>query len=121
MKLKLDENVTLGAVAVLAGAGHDVETVPGERLVGASDADIAAACRREERALVTFDLGFADVRGYPPGTHPGVIALRLSDQQPAAVIDVLQRLVADYDIESLSGCLAVVSETRIRVRRPSAS
>ena len=37
--------------------------------------------------LVTFDLGFAEVRAYPPGTHPGVLALRLSDQQPAAVTE----------------------------------
>ena len=118
MKLKLDENVTLDATAILTAAGHDVETVVSEQLVGADDVTIAAACNREQRVLVTFDLGFADVRAYPPGTHPGVIALRLSDQQPAAVVDVLRRLVAEIDLDTLVGCLAVVSESRMRIRRP---
>jgi hypothetical protein len=47
-----------------------------------------------------------------------VIALRLSDQQPAAVVDVLRRLVAEIDLDTLVGCLAVVSESRMRIRRP---
>ena len=118
VKVKLDENVTHDAVAVLVGAGHDVHTVRSEQLVGASDARLWDACLREQRMLLTFDLGFADVRAYPPGQHAGVIALRLTDQQPAAVIDVLRRFLADYDLDNLVGCLAVVSDSRVRVRRP---
>jgi predicted nuclease of predicted toxin-antitoxin system len=118
VKVKLDENVTQEAVAVLVDAGHDVQTVRSEQLVGASDAKVWDACLREQRMLVTFDLGFADVRAYPPGHHVGVVALRLTDQQPAAVVDVLRRLLADYDLDTLVGCLAVVADTRVRVRRP---
>ena len=65
-----------------------------------------------------LDLGFADVRAYPPGEHPGVVALRLTDQRPAVVVDVLRRFLADYDLDSPAGCLAVVSDMRVRVRRP---
>ncbi|HEX5256704.1 MAG TPA: DUF5615 family PIN-like protein [Mycobacterium sp.] len=59
MKVKLDENVTQEAVAVLVDAGHDVHTVRSEQLVGASDAAVWDACVREQRMLITFDLGFA--------------------------------------------------------------
>jgi hypothetical protein len=46
-----------------------------------------------------------------------VIVLRLADQQPAAVLDVVARLVTDQDLDQMKGCLLVVSEDRVRIRR----
>ncbi|MCA1674245.1 MAG: DUF5615 family PIN-like protein [Actinobacteria bacterium] len=117
MRIKLDENLTIAAQAVFIKHGHDVHTVHDEDLIGAPDSDLFTVCRDEQRILVTFDLGFGDVRAYPPGTHPGVIVLRLTDQQPDAVLDVLERLVADQDLDQLKGCLIVVSDDRVRIRR----
>ncbi len=77
MRIKLDENVTIAAQPVLIKHGHDVHTVHDEDLIGAPDSDLLTVCRDEQRMLVTFDLGFGDLRTYPPGTHPGVIVLRL--------------------------------------------
>jgi hypothetical protein len=34
VKFKLDENLPVSAAGVLAAAGHDVDTVPGEHLAG---------------------------------------------------------------------------------------
>lgn len=116
MKLKLDENVTVATVAVLTEAGHDVHTVADEALTGRPDADVWAACRTEQRMLVTFDLGFADVRSYPPGTHGGVVVLRLADQRPDAVVPVVRELVATHDLDALAGRLVVVTERMVRVR-----
>lgn len=90
MKFKLDENVPLLVGATLAGAGHDIHTVADESLSGASDAAVLQACATEERVLVTLDLDFADVRAYPPGTHPGMWILRPSRQSFGA-LDVLVR------------------------------
>jgi predicted nuclease of predicted toxin-antitoxin system len=118
VRIKLDENVTIAAQPVLIKHGHDVHTVHDEDLIGAPDSDLLAVCRDEQRMLVTFDLGFGDLRAYPPGTHPGVIVLRLDDQQPGAVLDVVERLVIDQDLDRLKGCLIVVSEDRVRIRRP---
>ncbi len=119
MKLKLDENVPRRAAAVLTSGGHDIETVPDEGLAGKSDAAIFAAVREEERMLVTLDRGFADIRRYPPGTHPGVLVLRLRDQRPAAIESSLQMLLDAQDLEALRGCLVIVEPGAIRVRRPS--
>ncbi|MGQ0773636.1 MAG: DUF5615 family PIN-like protein [Pseudonocardiales bacterium] len=118
MRIKLDENVTSAAQPVLIKYGHDVHTVHDEDLVGAPDSDLLTVCRDEQRMLVTFDLGFGDLRAYPPGTHPGVIVLRLDDQQPDTVLDVMERLVIDHDLDRLKGCLIVVTEDRVRIRRP---
>src|SRR5436190_1527827 len=46
-------------------------TVYDQGLRGHDDGDIADVCRREQRALVTLDLDFSDVRVYPPAHYPG--------------------------------------------------
>jgi predicted nuclease of predicted toxin-antitoxin system len=66
--------------ALLAGAGHDVQTVYDEGLRGSPDEAIAQHCRSEDRALVTLDLDFADIRTYPPASQPGTIVLRVGNQ-----------------------------------------
>jgi hypothetical protein len=60
MKLKLDENLAHATADLSRLGGHDVEMVRGEGLSGASDADIIAACQREERCLITLDSDFGN-------------------------------------------------------------
>jgi predicted nuclease of predicted toxin-antitoxin system len=119
VRIKLDENITIAAKPLLVAAGYDADTVHDEALTGTDDEKLIEICRREERLLVTFDVGFGDVRAHPPGSHSGVVLLRLRDQQPPAVLDVIRRLVADYDLASFAGALAVVSDERVRIRRPA--
>lgn len=118
MRLKLDENITVAAEAPLVAAGHDVDTVADEQLVGRPDPVVLAGAVAAERALVTSDLGFGDPRAYPPGTHRGVILLRLRDQQPDNVVAVVQRLLDNHDLDELAGCIVVVTEALVRIRRP---
>jgi len=73
MKLKLDENLSRHLKPVLASLGHDVLTAADESLLSRPDTEIAAAAFNEERILLTLDIEFADLRKYPPGTHPGII------------------------------------------------
>lgn len=118
MRLKLDENITVAARDPLVALGHDVDTVPDEDLTGASDPDVLAAAVTDERALVTCDLGFGDPRTYPPGSHRGVILLRLRDQQPDNVVSVLQGLAKNHDLNKLAGSVVVVTEGLVRIRWP---
>lgn len=76
-KFKVDENLPRGVVELLAAAGHDAMSVQNQRLGGRPDSEIANACREEERALVTLDLDFADIRAFPPSDFGGIIVLRL--------------------------------------------
>lgn len=118
MRLKLDENITVVAKDLLVALGHDVDTVPDEHLTGRADVDVLAAAVDDERALVTFDLGFGDPRAYPSGSHRGVILLRLRDQQPDNVVSVLQSLAENHDLDEVASCVVVVTEGLIRIRRP---
>ncbi len=78
MRVKLDENLPAELAGVLGAPGHDVETVPQARLQGVSDGVVRSAAQREARLLVTRDLDFADIRRYAPGTHAGLLLVRLS-------------------------------------------
>ena len=48
MKFKLDENLPVSSAAILTSAGHDVDTVTEEGLVGAPDRDVLAAATRRD-------------------------------------------------------------------------
>ena len=64
MKFKVDENLPVEVAELLQNAGHDATTIQDEKLVGADDDEIAPVFLKEERAFLTFDLGFADIRSY---------------------------------------------------------
>ena len=66
MRFKLDENFGSRSARLFPEAGHDVETVAGEGLSGATDELIFETCIRENRCLLSLDLDFADVIRFPP-------------------------------------------------------
>ena len=80
MRFKTDENLPLEAAQLLRRAGHDAITILDQQMGGDPDENVASACRREDRVLITLDLDFADLRTYPPESHPGVVVLRLRRQ-----------------------------------------
>ena len=117
MLFKLDENLPSSLVSVFASADHDAISVVAQALQGASDAELAEVCRRENRVLVTLDKGFADIRAYPPAEHSGIIVLRLEHQDVPyirATIGRVLRLMADHPVENT---LWIVEDDRVRFRR----
>ena len=116
MRFKIDENLHPDAATVLSEGGHEVSTVRAQGLRGALDDELAAVCKREDRVLVTLDLDFADIRGYPPHESPGILVLRLRKQDKASVLAVLRRLLPVLERTPPHGALWVVDEAGIRVR-----
>ena len=118
MRFKLDENLPADLAEMLRKAGHDVHDVVGEGLAGEGDPPVLAAASRENRILVTFDLDFADVRQYPPGSHAGIVVFRLDDQRWRVLEEFARRALTENNLKRLERGLAIVDETRIRFRRP---
>ena len=118
MKVKLDENLPESAIEILGAVDHDVDTARAEGLQGAEDRPVLAAAARAERLLVTLDRGLGDIRAYPPGTHAGVLVLRLDHQSPPAIRREMEQIAAEVDLDDLSGCIAVWRHGDLRVRRP---
>jgi len=118
VKIKLDENIPQRAAPVLSQAGHDVDSVEDEGLAGTDDPTVSQAATAENRLVVTLDRGFGDTQRYPPGSHAGVLVLRVDDQSSASVTEALSALIATTDLEDLRGCIAVYRNAELRVRRP---
>ena len=119
MRLKLDENLPARAVAPLRALGHDVDTATDEGLAGADDPDVLLAATAAGRLVITLDRGFGDIRAYPPGTHGGVLVVRIDDQAAPAVAEVVELVARTIDLDDLVGCVAVFRDGSVRVRRPS--
>lgn len=117
MKIKVDENIPFRLVVVLRGAGHDVHTVADEGLTSRPDTDVWSAARREGRFLITQDLDFSDIRQFQPGTHPGLLVVRLREPGAVALAGRVSAALHTTSLESLAGCLAVLTERKLRVKR----
>jgi predicted nuclease of predicted toxin-antitoxin system len=118
MRLKLDENLSRHLKGVLNQLGHDVLTAADENLLSRPDTEVAAAAGREGRMLLTLDVEFADLRKYPPGSHPGIILFRPISMGPLSVNRLIEKFVRSTDLSVLSACVAVVEPHSVRVRQP---
>jgi predicted nuclease of predicted toxin-antitoxin system len=79
MKIKLDENLPARLIEGLAELGHDVDSVPLERSLDNRTRKFGAHRRRPNGFLITQDLDFSDVRQFAPGTHKGILLVRLAN------------------------------------------
>jgi predicted nuclease of predicted toxin-antitoxin system len=118
VKFKLDENLPVSSAAILARAGHEVDTVGEEGLSGAPDPEVVAAATAAGRVLISLDVGLADIRAYSPGSHAGIVVLRLTDQSAAAVSKALSDLAAAAAADSLAGAGAILQRGLLRIRHP---
>lgn len=118
MLIKLDENMSVAHAEFLRQRGYDCDRVTDEGLSGADDEIVWQQACAEGRFLITLDLGFSDVRRFPPGTHPGILLLRSRSRSRQYVLDVLSRVVSEQPLETLQGCLVVADEMQTRIRRP---
>ena len=118
MRIKLDENLPDRLVSVLTGLAHDVDTVRGEQLTGRADPDVWSAAQAAQRFLIPQDLDFSDLRRYTPGTHAGLLVVRLSRPGRNALFERLSSVFQTEKVEEWTGCLVVATEQKIRIRRP---
>lgn len=116
MNFKTDENIHPDVAALMNAVGHDVRSVWDEQLNGRPDPDVASAGKLESRALLTFDLGIADIRTYPPEAYAGLIVLRLAAQDRHRQLAVVARLLQLLNVEPLHGRLSIVDDDQIRIR-----
>jgi predicted nuclease of predicted toxin-antitoxin system len=93
MKFKVDENLPVEVAQLLREAGHDAITFLEQKMGGAKDQVIARICQDEQRALVTLDTHFSDIRTHPPTEFSGLIVLRLSRQDKTHVLQVMTKVI----------------------------
>ena len=83
---------------------------------GAPDSDLLARCIHEGRLLVTLDMDFANLRRYPPRTHPGIIVIRLKRQSVRRVAHAMTQFLRIASLEDCRGRLTIVEDEGYRRR-----
>jgi predicted nuclease of predicted toxin-antitoxin system len=120
MKIKLDENLPQSLEASLARLGHDVHTTLSEGLAGRKDEEIWAAVQAEFRFLITQDLDFSDIRRFAPGTHAGILLVRLHSPSRQNLIARVIDIVGRENVDQWQGCFVIATENKTRVVQPPA-
>lgn len=121
MRIKLDENLPTSLVEALVQLGHDADSVQQEGLQGSPDPDVWAAAQAAQRLLITQDLDFSDLRQFAPGTHCGLLLVRLANPSRRALKTYIESLFRAEDVERWARCFVVATDTKIRVRQPEPS
>ena len=117
MRIKIDEDLPKALVHLLQSRGYQADGVFAQGMSGWKDHALWEAVQSEQRFLITADKGFADVRQYPPGMHHGVLLLRPDQDGIRPVVELLEKVLQDYDLRTLAGAITVVTPRNIRVRR----
>lgn len=105
----------------LGALGHDVDTAVDEGLGGVEDDNVWAAAQAAGRILITQDLDFSDVRAFAPGTHHGLLLLRVREPSRESLRSRVLAVFRDEAVDAWTRCVVVIGDKKIRVRTPPAN
>ncbi len=118
MRFKVDENLPQEITDILREIGYDAFSVRDQKLSGADDTVIISVCKAEQRALITLDTDFLDIRRFPPEEYCGIVVMRLASQDKDHVISVFESNLFHFSLEPLDKCLWVIEEHKLRIKEP---
>lgn len=116
----IDESLPRSVGRALLNAGHDVIDARDVGLRGAPDDEVLARAISEGRTVVAGDIDFANTLRFPPGSHAGIVVLRLPNEwDPATRANRAAEAIAEALQSEITGLLVIVDPARIRVLGPS--
>lgn len=117
MKFFLDENLSSQHAIELRSDGFDAVAVAEVGLSGAADEQILHFAVSAGRVLVTLDADFANVIRFPPELTAGVLRLKVHPPSEEGIRQAIRRALLLLQDVDLNGCLAVIDEEKLRIRR----
>jgi hypothetical protein len=66
--------------------------------------------KRPQRFLITQDLDFSDMRRYTPGTHAGLLLVRLARPGRNALVERVSAVFQTEQVDDWAGCLVVATD-----------
>jgi len=119
MRIKLDENLPEALLAKLSSFGHEVDNVRQENIAGLSDGTVWEAAQKTGRFLITQDLDFSDLRRFAPGSHHGLMLVRLRMPGRTALVARISEAFASHASEAWHGAFVLLTDTKLRVNSRS--
>jgi predicted nuclease of predicted toxin-antitoxin system len=117
MKFLGDMGIAGSTMNWLKSKGYDAKHLRDEGLQRLPDNEIFAKAERENRIILTFDLGFGDIAAAAGTALPSIIIFRLLDQTPANVNRRLEVVLREAATDLRQGAIISVDEIRYRIRR----
>ena len=118
-RLLADMNISPQTVADLCRLGWDTVRVNQILSATATDREIIEQAIVDNRVVLTQDLDFSDTRKFSPGTHCGILLLRLKNPSATAIKALLKELVSHHQFKEWHGCVVVATQRKVRVFKPS--
>ena len=81
-------------------------------------ATVGKAAQAARRFLLTQDLDFSDARKYTPGTHRGLLVVRLPQPGRTALRQRIMALFQSEEVESSAGCIVTATSRKVRIKKP---
>lgn len=110
-----DECVFKTTIEFLRSHNYKVSTAYEEKLDGQTNGTILQKAIQTKRILLTADSDFANILVYPPGTHSGIIVLKISKANEDDVHNNLLKLLTEVD-STLIQSLIIVDKNKYRIR-----
>ncbi len=120
MKLRflVDEDCPLSLETLLKDKGHDAIHVKTSGLSGTKDPEIFIFAQKEQRIIVSRDLGWSNIKNYPPNTHRGLIILRFPFEAIAIEIrQALEKFIDQVNLPEIIGATVIVDQNKFRIRK----
>lgn len=118
MHIKVDEDLPSLAAEWLREKGYEASTVVEQGMSGWTDNALWQVIQTAQHFLLTADKGFADLRVHPPGSHAGILLLRPDEDGIRPILKLLENVLEQVDLETLSGTVTVATSRGLRIRRP---
>jgi predicted nuclease of predicted toxin-antitoxin system len=117
MRLVLDQGVPRDSAALLRAAGHECLHVGETGMQKAADDEILAFSLGRNAIVVTLDADFHAILAVSGACEPSVIRLRMQGLGASEVVELVQKVLAQFEAGLKRGSLVTVKAHKITCHR----
>ena len=117
MTFLLDHCIWKETEGSLRKAGYRCLTLKKLGKAEAANGEVIALAKQHKAILITRDRDFSDLALYPPGSHEGIILLRITPKTIDEVHNTLINTLRALSFEQLHGNLLIITSTTYRLHK----